>query len=174
MLTISSMVIIFLPLTSIAHQVGWTLDPLNGIRNRSRRREPSPVPVKSSNTNDSKVPTHVREKSEKLMRERSIKTNRKHKFVECLSCPDVNIGMYVRNKIIVYPDGKSRRFAKAFLGWNSRRLAANGLAIATCESFIFGTTHQLINPHLTGIPSSSHSSSFDYPSQKTRRISEYG
>ncbi|KJA27885.1 hypothetical protein HYPSUDRAFT_883531 [Hypholoma sublateritium FD-334 SS-4] len=66
-------------------------DPLNGIRNRSRRRDPSPAPIKSSNNNDSKVPTHVREKSEKLMRERSIKTNRKHKFVECLSCPDVNI-----------------------------------------------------------------------------------
>jgi len=32
------------------------------------------------------------EKSEKLMRERSIKTNRKHKFVECLSGQDVNIG----------------------------------------------------------------------------------
>lgn len=33
-----------------------------------------------------------REKEEKLMRERSIRTNRKHKFVECLCTGDVNIG----------------------------------------------------------------------------------
>lgn len=115
----------------MAHQLGWTSDPLNGIRNRSRRREPSPAPVKSSNNNDSKVPTHVREKSEKLMRERSIKTNRKHKFVECLSCPDVNIGVCVRFKINVHPNNTFSRVTKACLGRNPRRLAANGLAIAT-------------------------------------------
>ena len=33
------------------------------------------------------------EKSEKLMRERSIRTNRRHKFVDCLTSQDVNIGV---------------------------------------------------------------------------------
>lgn len=34
------------------------------------------------------------ERSEKLMRERSIRTNRKHKFMDCLSRGDVSIGGY--------------------------------------------------------------------------------
>lgn len=34
------------------------------------------------------------EKEEKLMRERSIKTNRRQKFIECLSSSDVNISMH--------------------------------------------------------------------------------
>ncbi|KAJ3507632.1 hypothetical protein NLJ89_g6192 [Agrocybe chaxingu] len=62
-------------------------DPLNGILNRSRQRGPSPVP--SENVKDTKSRP---DKAEKLMRERSIKTNRKHKFIECLSAQDVNIG----------------------------------------------------------------------------------
>lgn len=34
------------------------------------------------------------DKEEKLMRERSIKTNRRQKFIECLSSSDVNISMH--------------------------------------------------------------------------------
>ncbi|KAJ6625885.1 rab-GTPase-TBC domain-containing protein [Mycena sp. CBHHK59/15] len=51
-------------------------DPLCGVRHRSRRTEQSPP---------------RRKRSEKLMRERSIRTNRRHKFVDCLSSQDVNI-----------------------------------------------------------------------------------
>ncbi|KIM45301.1 hypothetical protein M413DRAFT_441983 [Hebeloma cylindrosporum] len=65
-------------------------DPLNGIKNR-RPRDPSPAPPHLKDAN-SKSGSDSREKSEKLMRERSIKTNRRHKFVECLSSQDVNIG----------------------------------------------------------------------------------
>ncbi|KAF8973063.1 rab-GTPase-TBC domain-containing protein [Flammula alnicola] len=68
------------------------LDPLNGIKNRSRKREPSPAPVQNLKNANSNSGVHTREKSEKLMRERSIRTNRRHKFVECLSSQDVNIG----------------------------------------------------------------------------------
>ncbi|KAJ3762371.1 rab-GTPase-TBC domain-containing protein [Lentinula raphanica] len=55
-------------------------DPLCGIR------RPTPI---SRNSKDSISGNN--EKSDKLMRERSIKTNRKHKFVDCLSKQDVNI-----------------------------------------------------------------------------------
>ncbi|KAF9070082.1 rab-GTPase-TBC domain-containing protein [Rhodocollybia butyracea] len=51
-------------------------DPLCGIR------RPAPISQKSKDNI-----TH----SDKLMRERSIRTNRKHKFVDCLSSQDVNI-----------------------------------------------------------------------------------
>lgn len=65
-------------------------DPLNGIKNRSRQRDPSPVP--KGRTTDAGSKYDQGEKSEKLLRERSIKTNRRHKFEECLSSQDVNIG----------------------------------------------------------------------------------
>ncbi|KAF4621322.1 hypothetical protein D9613_000483 [Agrocybe pediades] len=68
------------------------IDPLNGIKNRERQREPSPVPSKSSNLTNSRPLSENREKNEKLLRERSIRTNRRHKFVDCLSSQDVNIG----------------------------------------------------------------------------------
>ncbi|PPR07708.1 hypothetical protein CVT26_003731 [Gymnopilus dilepis] len=64
-------------------------DPLNGIKNRNRQRDPSPAPPAATNASSKLV---QREKSEKLLRERSIKTNRRHKFEECLSSQDVNIG----------------------------------------------------------------------------------
>jgi hypothetical protein len=38
------------------------------------------------------------------MRERSIKTNRRHKFVECLSSQDVNIGVSFFFKKKTLPD----------------------------------------------------------------------
>ncbi|KAF8904419.1 rab-GTPase-TBC domain-containing protein [Gymnopilus junonius] len=73
---------------SIRHDVDDIVtDPLNGIKNRSRQRESSPTPP--GRTTDA---SGQREKSEKLLRERSIKTNRRHKFEECLSSQDVNIG----------------------------------------------------------------------------------
>ncbi|KAF5370586.1 hypothetical protein D9758_001824 [Tetrapyrgos nigripes] len=59
-------------------------DPLVGLRRRSTRADASPS---ASRKNLNETP----EKSEKLMRERSIRTNRKHKFVDCLSSQDVNI-----------------------------------------------------------------------------------
>ncbi len=62
------------------------LDPLHGIR------RPSTAPSRKSKDNIADNP----EKSEKLMRERSIRTNRKHKFVDCLSSQDVNIGEQTR------------------------------------------------------------------------------
>ncbi|KAK7005774.1 rab-GTPase-TBC domain-containing protein, partial [Favolaschia claudopus] len=60
-------------------------DPLVAVRHRPRRadtslRQPSPPTSPES-----------AERTEKLMRERSIRTNRRHKFVECLSSQDVNI-----------------------------------------------------------------------------------
>ncbi|KAF9050112.1 rab-GTPase-TBC domain-containing protein [Panaeolus papilionaceus] len=65
------------------------VDPLNGINNR-RRRDPSPAyqPRPRSTTSGSQSS----DKAEKLLRERSIRTNRKRKFIECLSSQDVNIG----------------------------------------------------------------------------------
>lgn len=63
-------------------------DPLHGVRQRSRRPDHSPGPRKVKELPDPDNP----EKSEKLMRERSIRTNRRHKFVDCLSSQDVNIG----------------------------------------------------------------------------------
>jgi len=45
------------------------------------------------------------ETSEKLMRERSIRSNRRHKFVDCLSGQDVNIGMLMYSIIqALHPD----------------------------------------------------------------------
>ncbi|KAL1680363.1 rab-GTPase-TBC domain-containing protein [Schizophyllum commune] len=60
-------------------------DPLRGVKHRPRRPEhaPASAPKDPALTN--------LEHSEKLMRERSIKSNRRHKFVDCLSAEDVNI-----------------------------------------------------------------------------------
>ncbi|KAK0485735.1 rab-GTPase-TBC domain-containing protein [Armillaria novae-zelandiae] len=61
-------------------------DPLHGIRHRSRKnRSPSSPRIPREG------PIETPEKSEKLMREKSIRSNRRHKFVECLSNQDVNI-----------------------------------------------------------------------------------
>ncbi|KAF8635225.1 hypothetical protein AX17_004000 [Amanita inopinata Kibby_2008] len=59
-------------------------DPLNGVKYRPRRRDISPSSFRHPS---SEGPEH----SEKLLRERSIRTNRRHKFVDCLSGQDVNI-----------------------------------------------------------------------------------
>ncbi|KAM6502076.1 Rab-GTPase-TBC domain containing protein [Amanita muscaria] len=61
-------------------------DPLIGLQYRPRRRDLSPIA--QSNPKD---PSSDPEQSEKLMRERSIRTNRRQKFVDCLSNPDINI-----------------------------------------------------------------------------------
>jgi hypothetical protein len=64
------------------------VDPLHGIRRRlSKHPDSSPRQPKTQ-------VSAVNEKSEKLMRERSIRTNRRHKFVECLTSQDVNIGAF--------------------------------------------------------------------------------
>ncbi|KAJ7282981.1 rab-GTPase-TBC domain-containing protein [Mycena rebaudengoi] len=59
-------------------------DPLCGVKHRPRRTE------EPENHRPPMSPENA-ERSEKLMRERSIRTNRRHKFVDCLSSPDVNI-----------------------------------------------------------------------------------
>ncbi|ESK96644.1 tbc1 domain family protein [Moniliophthora roreri MCA 2997] len=60
-------------------------DPLYGIRSRLQRSENQIGSVSRAGS-----PAN-REKSEKLMRERSIRTNRRLKFVDCLSSEDVSI-----------------------------------------------------------------------------------
>lgn len=57
-------------------------DPLSSVAHRmSRRQEKSPSPSRVQSP----------ERSEKLRRERSMRTNRRHKFLECLSSDEVNI-----------------------------------------------------------------------------------
>ena len=66
----------------------WTnlhVDPLHGVCHRPSKRDRSPKRESTETPVD-------KETSEKLMRERSIRTNRRHKFVDCLSSQDVNIG----------------------------------------------------------------------------------
>lgn len=72
-------------------------DPLVAVKQpRRRRASPSPGPSNQvSNSSNNVAPhlqsAHSREKSEKIMRERSIRSNRKAKFIECVSSQDVNI-----------------------------------------------------------------------------------
>ncbi|KAK7035472.1 GTPase-activating protein [Paramarasmius palmivorus] len=63
-------------------------DPLYGIRSRLQRLESSQA---ASTSKDGSPLNRENIKSEKLMRERSIRTNRKLKFVDCLSSEDVSI-----------------------------------------------------------------------------------
>jgi hypothetical protein len=67
---------------------GRNPDPLHGIKLRLRRGEPSTSSIKQPKHD----PTNL-EKTEKLLRERSIRSNRRHKFVDCLTSQDVNIGV---------------------------------------------------------------------------------
>ena len=103
-----------------------SLDPLNGIINR-RPRDPSPAPQPKDG--NFKSGSDSREKSEKLMRERSIKTNRRHKFVECLSSQDVNIGMcfFLKKKKellrMLNPPGELRKLAWAGIPGDLRPMA---------------------------------------------------
>ncbi|KAL0068758.1 GTPase-activating protein [Marasmius tenuissimus] len=62
-------------------------DPLYGIRNRMQRADTQSPSARSPKDAFSEDP----KKSAKLMRERSIRTNRKLKFVDCLSSQDVSI-----------------------------------------------------------------------------------
>ncbi|TFK68692.1 RabGAP/TBC [Pluteus cervinus] len=68
-------------------------DPLCGVKHRARhQRDPSPSGSKQRKPENSRSEHSADgDASEKLMRERSIRTNRRHKFVECLSSQDVNI-----------------------------------------------------------------------------------
>ncbi|KAG6897521.1 hypothetical protein C0992_000747 [Termitomyces sp. T32_za158] len=67
------------------------LDPFNGINHRVRRLDKVIQLEGHSNRSGSKEAPAARERSEKLLRERSIRSNRKHKFLDCLSSQDVNI-----------------------------------------------------------------------------------
>lgn len=65
-----------------------SLDPLLGIRQRLKRRDESPAAPRQPQKQSDKPHD---DNSEKLMRERSIRTNRRHKFFDCLTGQDVNI-----------------------------------------------------------------------------------
>jgi hypothetical protein len=137
-----------------------SLDPLNGIMNR-RPRDPSPAPPHPKDGN-SKSGSDSREKSEKLMRERSIKTNRRHKFVECLSSQDVNIGRcpFFQKRFQMLNFG--RRIAQARMGWYTRRPSSHGLATSPRQLPYFTLGKILLISFISGIPSSSNPSSFNY------------
>lgn len=62
-------------------------DPLHRVKHRPRLEEALTIPIKRTKEDNTNV-----EKSEKLLRERSIRSNRRHKFVDCLTSQDVNIG----------------------------------------------------------------------------------
>ncbi|KAG5734461.1 GTPase-activating protein gyp1 [Termitomyces sp. T112] len=66
-------------------------DPFNGIKHRARRSDKLTQPEGRSRGAVLNDPPAVRERSEKLLRERSIRSNRRHKFLDCLSSQDVNI-----------------------------------------------------------------------------------
>ncbi|KAL9711574.1 GTPase-activating protein [Leucoagaricus gongylophorus] len=63
-------------------------DPSQSIRQRARRHEDSPMTTEQSKKKLGKLQD---EKSDKLIRERSIRTNRRHKFFDCLTSQDVSI-----------------------------------------------------------------------------------
>ncbi|KAG6860766.1 hypothetical protein C0995_007798 [Termitomyces sp. Mi166 len=67
------------------------LDPFNGIKHRARRLDKLVQSEGQSKSTELKDTPAVRERSEKLLRERSIRSNRRHKFLDCLSSQDVNI-----------------------------------------------------------------------------------
>ena len=74
------------------------------------------------------------ENTEKLLRERSIRTNRRNKFVECLSSPDVNIGTRNMGRVSIFiSDPLPRRTTKIGVGGYTRRPPSDGLATFTCE-----------------------------------------
>ncbi|KAF9529240.1 rab-GTPase-TBC domain-containing protein [Crepidotus variabilis] len=66
-------------------------DPLNGIKNRLQP-PPEAIPDATVDTSRPNKGVERPDKVEKLRRERSIKTNKRQKFVDCLSNIDVNIG----------------------------------------------------------------------------------
>lgn len=76
----------------LINQLFIPADPLCGVKHRARRADPSTGLPRTSVANPVKDTPENAEKSEKLLRERSIRSNRRHKFVDCLSSQDVNIG----------------------------------------------------------------------------------
>ncbi|KAF9459810.1 rab-GTPase-TBC domain-containing protein [Collybia nuda] len=69
-------------------KVSLLFDPLHGVKHRPRRINSSTPPRHPKSDRESHPDV---EKSEKLLRERSIRSNRRHKFVDCLLNEDVNI-----------------------------------------------------------------------------------
>ena len=76
-------------------------DPLNGIRRGNAQNDLPPI-VSHHNDRKSIAKQERPEKTEKLLRERSIRTNRRNKFVECLSSQDVNIGMRNMGRVSIF------------------------------------------------------------------------
>lgn len=91
------------------------------------------------------------EKTEKLLRERSIRTNRRNKFVECLSSQDVNIGMRNMGQVSIFiSDPLLRRTTKIGMGRYSWRPPPNGLATFACEYNHSGSCDASLNTTYQG------------------------
>ena len=75
------------------------------------------------------------ENTEKLLRERSIRTNRRNKFVECLSSPDVNISARNMGRISIFISdlfqGELRKLAWAGIPGDLRPMAWQLLLVST-------------------------------------------
>lgn len=119
---------------SLISQYPSPLDPSYGIRQRAKRREHSPAnsqqPQKYSGGSQD-------EKSERLMRERSIRTNRRHKFLECITSQDVSICMPISHILnsFAQPDTipkPSSGTQKTCLGGNPSRSTPSRLATSPC------------------------------------------
>ena len=84
-------------------------------------------PGAKTRRNDLKQGAGRPDKEEKLMRERSIKTNRRQKFIECLSSSDVNISMHIASfsgvESYIAPSGELRKIAWAGIPSNLRPMA---------------------------------------------------
>ena len=63
------------------------LDPLHLVRRRTSKRP------NAGSRSRSHSPAHGARSPERLIREHSIRTNRRHKFIECLMREDVDMGM---------------------------------------------------------------------------------
>ena len=109
-------------------------DPLNGIRQRNTPNDLGSLVSSFQNDRKSTAKQDRPEKTEKLLRERSIRTNRRHKFVECLSSQDVNIGMCNMGPVTIFTsEPLPRRTTKIGMGRYSRRSPTNGLATPARE-----------------------------------------
>ena len=114
------------------------------------------------------------EKDEKVLRERSITTNKRQKFIECLSNSDINISTHTAlckhsNFWFLW----CRRAAKDLLGWYPKRSSSHGMA-ASPGTHIFLTIYhpQLKLP--SGISSFADKSAIKYTCKEEVWISKHG
>jgi hypothetical protein len=123
-------------------------DPLHGVRHRSfKRTDKFPRRDQSPDLSVDK------EASEKLMRERSIRTNRRHKFVDCLSGQDVNIAAL-------------RKLAWAGIPSDMRPMSWQLLLVSRSPANAHRALHSTV-----GLSTSPYTLAFIYTCSQTRRIS---